>query len=127
MRDTELASKGELIASLANQQLSNLTPASITDTMIADLSAKVIAYRDAIGARESGVAERIGARTSMEDLFIKADGILEEEIDPGMELLRGSQTELYNEYFSARVIKDLGIRHRPEQATAPATAPAAVK
>jgi hypothetical protein len=57
----------------------------------------------------------------MEDLFIKADGILEEEIDPGMELIRGSNTELYNDYFSARVIKDLGIRHKPETAPAPVT------
>jgi hypothetical protein len=35
-----------------------------------------------------------------------------------MELVRGSQTQFYNEYFAARVIKDLGTRHRPAQATA---------
>jgi hypothetical protein len=35
-----------------------------------------------------------------------------------MELVRGSQTQFYNEYFAAMVIKDLGTRHRPAQATA---------
>jgi hypothetical protein len=35
-----------------------------------------------------------------------------------MELVRGSQTQFYNEYFAARVIKDLGTRHRPAQARA---------
>lgn len=120
LRDTELASKGDLIASLATEQIANLTPAGITDTMIADLKAKVQAYRNAIDARESGVAERMGARTSMEDLFDKVDGILEEEIDTAMEAIRANKTQLYNEYFSLRVIKDMGIRHRPEQVPSPA-------
>ena len=35
-----------------------------------------------------------------------------------MELVRGSQTQFYNEYFAARVIKHLGTRHRPAQARA---------
>jgi hypothetical protein len=32
-----------------------------------------------------------------------------------MEPVRGSETQFYNEYFAARVIKDLGTRHRPTQ------------
>jgi hypothetical protein len=40
------------------------------------------AYRNALG---SGVAERMGARTTMEDLFAKVDGIWEEEIDHGID------------------------------------------
>jgi hypothetical protein len=123
MRDTELAGKGEEIANLAAKYTADLPIAGITEKMISDLKSKSDAYRVALGSRESSVAERIGARTSMQDLFVKADDILEEEIDPAMELVRGSNTQFYNEYFAARVIKDLGIRHR-QQATAPAAAPA---
>ena len=124
VRDTELASKGDLIASLAAGQAANLVPAGITEATIADLNAKVQAYRNALGARESSVAERMGARTTMEDLFAKVDGILEEEIDPAMELIRASETQFYNEYFALRVIKDTGVRHRPEQTPVPETATA---
>ena len=77
-------------------------------------------YRNALG---SSVAERMGARTTMEDLFAKVNGILEEEIDPAMELIRASKTQFYNEYFALRVVKDTGVRHRPEQIPSPAPAP----
>ena len=60
---------------------------------------------------ESSVAERMGARTTMEDLFAKVDGILEEEIDPAMELIRANKTQFYNEYFALRVVKDTGDLH----------------
>jgi hypothetical protein len=69
------------------------------ETMIGDLKAKVQAYRNALGR---SVAERMRARTAMEDPFAKADGILEEEIDPAMELIRASKTQFYNEYFALR-------------------------
>jgi hypothetical protein len=122
IRDTELASKGDMIATLAIGQVDNLVRAGVTEEMIADLNAKVQAYRSALGARESSVAERMGARTTMEDLFAKVDGILEEEIDPAMELIRTSKTQFYNEYFALRVIKDMGVRHRPEQTPVPVSA-----
>ncbi|MGD1046586.1 MAG: hypothetical protein ABR936_14865, partial [Bacteroidota bacterium] len=124
MRDTELASRGEDIATLAEGVLSNLAPSNITADSIAALKAKAQAYRTSIGARESGVAGRMGARTSMEELFAKADEILEEEIDPAMELIRATKTQFYNEYFTLRVVKDTGVRHRPEPVPAPAATPA---
>jgi hypothetical protein len=114
MRDTELAAKGEDIAKLAESILVNLAPSNITAESLATLRAKAQAYRAALGARESGVASRMGARTSMEDLFAKADEILNEEIDPAMELIRATKTQFYNQYFTLRVVKDTGIRHKPE-------------
>lgn len=129
MRDTELANRGEDIAALAEEVLANLAPSNITADSIAALKAKAQAYRTSIGARESGVAGRMGARTSMEDLFTKADEILEEEIDPAMELIRATKTQFYNEYFTLRVVKDTGVRHKPEPepAQAAAATPATVK
>jgi hypothetical protein len=128
VRDTALAAKGDIIASLAEAHVADLVPAGITAAMIGDLKVKVQAYLDALGARESGVAERIGARTSMEDLFAKADEILEEEIDPAMQLIRTSNPQFYNEYFTLRVVKDTGIRHeKAAPAPAPATQPAPAK
>jgi hypothetical protein len=39
-----------------------------------------------------------------------------------MELIRGANTQFYNEYFTLRVVKDTGIRHKPEPIPAPQTA-----
>ena len=124
MRDTELASYGESIADLANTNASALALMGITAEMIADLKGKAQAYTAAIGARESSVAERKGARGSMNELFDKADELLNEDFDRYFELLRPTDTELYNKYFSARVVKDMGMRHRPV-ATPPTPVPVA--
>jgi hypothetical protein len=123
MRDTELASFGGSIADLAEENASAVAPLGITAETIADLKAKAHAYTAAIGARESSVAERKGVRGSMNDLFDKADELLNEDFDRYMELMRPTNTELYNKYFSARVVKDMGMRHRPN-ATPPPPVPA---
>ena len=123
IRDTELASRAETIAALAEENTANLIPAKITSDMIADLKIQVDAYRNALGVRERSVAERKGARITMQDHFYKMDEILGEEIDPAMELIRASNTQFYNEYFALRVVKDTGVRHRPEPEPAPAATP----
>ena len=120
IRDTDLAGRSKTIAALAEANVQNLVPAGITQPMITDLKAKVEAYRTALGVRERSVAERMGARTTMEDHFYKIDEIFEEEIDPAMELIRASNTQFYNEYFALRVVKYTGIRHKPEPTPAPA-------
>jgi hypothetical protein len=121
IRDTELASRAETIAALAEENTANLIPANITSDMIADLKIQLDAYRNALGVRERSVAERKGARITMQDHFYKMDEILGEEIDPAMELIRASNAQFYNEYFALRVVKDTGVRHnKPEPAPAPA-------
>lgn len=126
MRDTELASYGNSIVELATANAAGIGPMGITADKIADLKTKADAYTTAIGAKESSVADRKGARGTLDDLFNQIDELLNEEFDRYMELLRSSDTEFYNKYFAARVIKDMGVRHKAN-APAPGTpAPAAV-
>jgi len=115
MRDTELVGKASSILSLAKQHSSALAGYAISPEMLTDLEGKIQAFSSSIGQRESGVAERVGARGNLMELFDVADKTLTEELDRLMELVRGSETQFYNEYFAARVIKDLGTRHRPTQ------------
>jgi hypothetical protein len=118
-RDTDLANRAATIATFAESNNKNLVSAGITDAMITALNDKAQEYLTAVGARESSVAERMGARTSMEDLFYSIDDMLEEEIDPAMELIRGTNTQFYNGYFALRVVKDTGVRHKPQVQPAP--------
>lgn len=119
MRDTELAAFGMAIADLAAANIRGLAAFGFTDEKLNSLRAKAQAYSTAIGVKESSIADRKGARGAMNDLFDKADDILNEELDRFMEMLRPTETELYNKYFAARVVKDTGVRHRPVNGTTP--------
>jgi hypothetical protein len=48
----------------------------------------------------------------MSELFDAADDLLNEELDKFMEIIKRSESEFYDKYFAARIIKDTGIRHR---------------
>jgi hypothetical protein len=119
IRDTDLVAKASALLRTANQYASALGDFGVTPAMLTECQTKLDAFNASIGQRESGAAERVAARTNLLELFDVADKTLNEELDRLMELVRGSQTQFYNEYFAARVIKDLGVRHRPAQATAP--------
>jgi len=121
MRDTELVIKARSIHELAAANAAALAPYGITDAKVNALKEKIDSYDTSLGERESGSAARTGARLSLTELFAKADDLLENEIDRQMELLREAYREFYNEYFAARVIRDLGIVHEPEPTPAPPT------
>jgi hypothetical protein len=105
-----------------------LTAVGITAEKIVDLRTKDEAYSSAIGAKESSIADRKGARESMNELFAKADELIHAELDLYMEMVRPVDPELYHKYFAARIVKDMGVRHRavaePEPAGAAPAAPA---
>ncbi|HVN48033.1 MAG TPA: hypothetical protein VMU30_04345 [Bacteroidota bacterium] len=111
LRDTALPDKAEEIAKLADANMPALAAANITADTITALRAKAAAYLDAIGARESSMGKRKGARTSMEEDFDEMDEILDEELDPAMELVRTSNPEFYNAYYALRPVKNTGVRH----------------
>jgi hypothetical protein len=117
VRDTELVARASSLLKTANQYASALGDFGVTAAKLAECQSKIDAFNSSIGQRESSAAERVGARANLLELFDVADRTLTEELDRLIELVRGSETQFYNEYFAARVIKDLGTRHRPAQAT----------
>lgn len=117
MRDTELAAYGIAIADLAAANARGIAGYGYTEEKINSLRSKAQNYSTSIGVKESSVADRKGARGTMSDLFDKADEILNEDLDRFMEILRPTETEFYNKYFAARVVKDTGVRHRPVNGT----------
>lgn len=124
LRDTELASFGNAIAEMAAVNSQGIAGFGISAEKTADLKARAEAYSASIGARESSIADRKGARESLNSLFAKADELLNEEIDHFMEILRPTETEFYNKYFAGRIIKDTGVRHRQNNEAPADAAPA---
>jgi hypothetical protein len=54
----------------------------------------------------------------MEELFYKMDEILEEKIDPAIELIRSTNPQFYKEYLALRSTKNTGVLQRQESAMA---------
>ncbi|MCL5268385.1 MAG: hypothetical protein M1469_09820 [Bacteroidetes bacterium] len=120
MRDTELVTRARTIHTEAGKLTADLVQFGATSEKLADLGVKIDAYEKSIGGRESSVAQRMGARQAMIDLFGKVDDDLE-EIDNLMELLRAKYPDFYNEYQAARTVKDTGVRHRKSELPANTT------
>jgi len=112
IRSHEQVNIAKLTYDLALANAEGLVEYSITPSMLSDFKSRIAAYEAAIEDIGTGMASRVGARTAVGDLFIQVDDLLKEELDPMMELFRMKEPELYNDYHAARVIKDIGIRHK---------------
>ena len=121
MRSNEQINIAKLTYDLAKANQEGLAAFAITATMLDDLRSRIASYDACLKEVASGVAERVGARTAVSDLFIQADEVIREELDPMMQIFRVTDPELYNDYRAARVIKDVGVRHnKAGQPAAPA-------
>lgn len=121
-RSNEQINIANLTYDLAKGNEEGLAAFAITPTMLQDLKSRIVAYSAALQDVASGVAERMGARTAVRDLFIQVDEVLKEEVDPMMQIFRVTDPEFYNDYRAVRVIKDIGVRHT-KTAQAAGTAP----
>lgn len=126
MRDTDLVTASTELQELAEKHASELADYQVTASEIADLKSKIEAYHSSIGGRESSVANRVGSRLTLKALFNETNAILE-DIDDMMERFRTKDAEFYDQYFSARQVKQTGVRYRPEPAPTQQAAPQPAK
>ena len=106
-RDTDLVTKTQLIHDFANTNAVALADYGITPAMITSLQTRITNFNAALGTREESVALRVAAGAEVEGFFKDADNILLNQMDKIMEVFRESDTQFYNEYKNARVIRDL--------------------
>lgn len=110
-RGSEQVNRAKLTYDLAKGIGNDLASVAITPAMLGELKSRIAAFEESLKDVSTGVAERVGARSMLSELYVQADDVLKEEIDPMMQIFRSSDPEFYNEYRSVRVIKDLGVRH----------------
>lgn len=106
-RDTDLVTKTQQIHDYANTNAAALADYGITPAMITSLQTRITDFNAALGTREESVALRVAAGAEVESFFKDADNILLNQMDKIMEVFRESDTQFYNEYKNARVIRDL--------------------
>ncbi|MEO8666644.1 MAG: hypothetical protein ABI462_14215 [Ignavibacteria bacterium] len=85
----------------------------ITPEKLEKYTSNIESYSNALGARSTGKASKSGAIKSLVTLFRDASSILD-SIDRLMENYNVGEEQFYSGYKAARVIMDLGKRHKAE-------------
>jgi hypothetical protein len=126
MRDMELVAAGNTLHAAVLAIVDKLAEFGITAETLVGLKQAADAYADAIGKQGTSVSEHTTAVNTVAENFRAIDRLLTEKIDPLMQSLERSNPMLYREYRQTRMVKELGILHRPAvPAPAPTAAPAA--
>jgi predicted peroxiredoxin len=107
MRDAELLSRARTVFEKAEANKSELTNYGIDEAKLSAIKTQIDKYAGALEGTEAVAAEKTATRQSLSRAFDQADHVLYNMIDPLMEIFRSSDSDIYNQYFSARVIKDL--------------------
>ena len=106
-RDAELATEAKNLFNIAEDNGSELANYGINGNKLKAIGLQIETYADALESTETVAAEKTAARQGLGEAFDQADHVLKNMIDPLMEIFHASDSDFYNQYFSARVIKDL--------------------
>jgi len=88
--------------------LAALASYGITQANLDLVDAKLAGMKTAAENKDVGFTDRSAIREALYGLFDKADDLLNDEADRIVGVLKETKPNFYNQYFAARVIKDLG-------------------
>jgi hypothetical protein len=111
MKEHDLITKAQIIIDKARENKTNLVNYSVTDEKIEALLLAFNNFSGSTDGKDTGIATRVAANTSLDQLFDDAMDLLEDELDGLMEEFRESDPDFFNAYINSRAIKDLG-RHK---------------
>ncbi|HMS34393.1 MAG TPA: hypothetical protein PKC91_09920 [Ignavibacteria bacterium] len=114
LRDSELITELNSIKEKAIEKSADIRKYGIPAEKLESYTTNIETYSKALGAQDTGGAVKKGAYKSLSTLFKDADSLLD-SIDKLMENYKDSNEDFYAGYKTARVIKDLGIRHNEEE------------
>lgn len=111
IRDSELAIQVNKITELTEANAAEISEYGVSSDMTENLKNKKKLYVDAMDNKSVGVSSRSEAGKSLEELFAEAFHIVSNELDSFANNLKSKQYEFYKEYYAARKIKRIGVRH----------------
>ncbi|MFA6597365.1 MAG: hypothetical protein WCS69_06560 [Ignavibacteriaceae bacterium] len=123
----ELPIRAKNIKVGAQGVLEALAKYGMTQAKLDLVDEKLAAMKTAAANKDVGFTDRSAVREALYGLFDKADDLLNDEADRIVGVLKESKPDFYNQYFAARVIKDLGGSRgggeNPEEPTPPPEEP----
>jgi hypothetical protein len=105
--DELLVNKSKLILESAELNKTELANYRITEEVITAATTVLADFTTSIADRATDRANSIASRTELFDLFEKTDDLINEKLDPMVEMYSNDNTNFVNAYKAARVIKDL--------------------
>jgi len=109
LSDTSMMDVAALIISSANINLTTLTKYNITQDTVTEANNRWLTFRTSIGLATFNVDQKKTINDDLKKLFMQADNILKVECDKHIELIQKDNRTVYDEYFSAREIRDTGV------------------
>lgn len=111
LRDSELLQTVKIIIENAEQTAAEISSFHKTfNDELKNLKEQFTAFEGSINNLSSKSTEKQATREALTEAFKKADDIIKKQLDPFIELIREKEVNLYNQYYAARTIKDLGVR-----------------
>lgn len=106
-RDELLINKTKQILELAELNKTELANYRITEEFIITATTILSDFTTSLNERAEDRANSIASRAELFDLFEKADDVINEKLDPMVEMYSEDNPNFVNAYNAARVIKDL--------------------
>lgn len=114
----ELLHNCKIYLSEARTNLSALANYNVTDAKLTALETKIGELKETETEKSSSFSSKSSLRKMLTEKFRDATDLLTEQYDHVMEVIKEDHEDIYEEYFAARVIKDLGGSHAKEEEAA---------
>jgi len=111
-RDEEQLRHATVILAELDAVASDLVAYGITPEVLSAYRATVEAFGRALLTRDASVSERTVTHATLAALIVEVGGLLGEELDPLMQMIRGEHPKVYDGYRSIRVTRSLAVRYR---------------
>lgn len=117
-RDTDFITKVRVIFSKAKDNKVALVEYGITDAMITAFDTLIAEYEVMVQDPRTKIAERKSSTQQLDVLMDEAEDIVE-IMDGMVEQFAETNPDFYNSYKAARIIVDVGIRHKKPEPPPP--------
>ena len=111
IRGNDLVSTCTSIVALVRENLPGLTTYGVSEEDITGLETLNSNFAQNLPANRVSVTERKAANEKLKGVFLRADALLNEQLDRMMVRFKNTSPDLYAAYNHARVIVHYGIRH----------------
>ena len=112
MRDAGRAEFAKKKVELVESHKAELVDHGVTDQGIATAYASIDAYSESLGNRETAKKGQTGGKDMLAQMFVDADFLLVEQIDPLIRGFKKDNPEFCASYDAARVIKDIAAHRK---------------
>jgi len=104
----ELPIKVKNIKDAAQGVIADLANYGMTQADLDLVDEKLASLKASVENKDTGFTDHVALREALYGLFDSADDLLNEEADSIVEVLKKTKLDFYNQYFAARVVKNLG-------------------